>query len=301
MKVAVTGSTGLIGSALVDALHAAGHDVLRLVRHQPADADEARWDPAAGELDPAVLADVDAVVHLAANNVGDKRWTEEFKQQILATRVEGTSTVAAALATAEPRPRVLLSASAVGWYGDTGDRTVDETAPAGEGFFPDVVRSWEAATESAEQAGVRTVHLRTGLVCAPKGGLLGRMLPLARLGVLSPLGSGAQYQPWISLADEVGAIRFLLEHEQISGPVNLTGPDPVSNTVFTRELMSVLGRPAVLPHVPGFALRLVLGEFADQGVLAGQRAVPRVLEQAGYAFTHPTLRDALRWCTGRDR
>lgn len=300
MKVAVTGSTGLIGSALADVLHANGHDVLRLVRRTPVGVNEVRWDPGAGELDPAVLADVDGVVHLAANSVGDKRWTDQVKQQIRGTRVDGTRTVAAALAAAAPRHRVLLSASAVGWYGDTGARPVDETEPAGAGFLADVVRDWESATAAAEQAGVRTVHLRTGLVCAPKGGVLGRMLPLARLGALSPLGSGEQYQPWISLADEVGAICFLLDHDQISGPVNLTGPAPVTNTVLTHELASVLGRPAMLPHVPRFALRTVLGEFADEGVLIGQRALPRVLERAGYAFTHPALGDALRWCTGRD-
>lgn len=299
MKIAVSGSGGLIGRALVDVLRADGHDILRLVRRTPSGADEARWDPAAHGLDPGLLADVDAVVHLAGAGIADKRWTEGYKQQVLASRVDGTTTVAAAVAAADPRPRVLLSASAVGWYGDTGDRRVDETAPAGAGFLADVVRRWEAATVDAEAAGARTVHLRTGLVCAPHGGLLRRLLPLARLGVLSPLGSGRQYQPWISLADEVDAIAFVLNHEQISGPVNLTGPEPLTNTEFTRELLSVLGRPAVLPSVPGFALRLVLGEFADEGVLVGQRAVPRVLERAGYAFTHPTLRAALRWCTAR--
>lgn len=300
MKVAVTGSSGLIGTALVELLQASGDEVLRLVRHEPSGAGEAQWDPAAGSMDPAVLADVDAVVHLAANGVADKRWTEDYKTAILASRIDGTSTLSDALAAASPRPRVLVSASAVGWYGDTGDQRVDETAPSGEGFLADVVVQWEAATATAEQAGVRTVHLRTGLVCSPKGGLLGRLLPLGKAGLLSPLGSGRQYQPWISLVDEVDAIRFALQHEELSGALNLSGPEPVTNTELSHELMSVLGRPSLLPHVPAFALRLVLGEFADEGVLIGQRAIPAALLDAGYTFTHPTLGAALRWCTGRE-
>jgi uncharacterized protein (TIGR01777 family) len=188
----------------------------------------------------------------------------------------------------------LLSASGIGWYGDTGDQVVDETAPAGEGFLAEVVQAWEGATAAAEEAGVRVVHLRTGLVCARSGGFLARMARLFALGLGGRLGNGQQYQPWISLADEIGAIQYLLEAKEVHGPVNLTGPEPVTNAEFTRALASALHRPAVLP-APAFALRLALGGFADEGVLIGQRAVPRVLTERGFIHQHPTLDEALRW------
>ncbi|SEP17242.1 TIGR01777 family oxidoreductase [Trujillonella endophytica] len=301
MKVAVTGSSGLIGSALVPALVDDGHDVLRLVRRTPRTADEHRWDPQHRRIDPALFADVDAVVNLAGTGVGDRRWTEKRKREILRSRVDATATVSTALAeaaAADPgRERVLLSASAVGWYGDTGDRVVRENAPAGQDFLAHVCEQWETATAPAEQAGVRVVTMRTGLVLG-RGGLLRRMAPLFRLGVGGRLGSGTQYWPWISLTDEVAAIRFLLT-APLSGPVNLTGPAPVTNAEFTRALAQVVHRPAVLP-VPGFALRAVLGEFAPVGVLAGQRAVPAALEAAGFTWTHPDVGSALRSALGRD-
>ncbi|MBB3082176.1 TIGR01777 family oxidoreductase [Geodermatophilus sabuli] len=300
MKVAVTGSSGLIGSHLVPALRADGHDVLRLVRRTPRTADEHRWDPQHHRIDPALLADVDAVVNLAGVGIGDRRWTAAYKQAVLSSRVDATRTVSEALAAAtaaDPtRPRALLSGSAVGWYGDTGDREADEGAPAGDDFLARVCTEWEAATAPAADAGVRVTLLRTGLVLGP-GGLLGRLAPLFRFGLGGRLGSGRQYWPWISLTDEVDAIRFLLA-TPVAGPVNLTAPTPVTNAEFARTLAHVVNRPAVLP-VPGVALRLVVGEFAPVGILAGQRAVPGRLRDAGFTWTHPDLDAALRAALGR--
>ena len=294
MKVAVTGSSGLIGSALVPALRADGHEVLRLVRRTPRTADEHRWEPAHDRLPPGLLDDVDAVVNLAGVGVGDRRWTAKHKQAVLSSRVDSTATVSRALAeavAADPdRPRVLLSGSAVGFYGDTGERVVDESAPAGRDFLADVCVQWEAATAPAASAGVRVAVLRTGLVLG-RGGLLGRLSPLFRLGLGGRLGSGRQYVPWISLRDEVDAIRFLLT-APVTGPVNLTAPEPVTNVDFTAALAATVHRPAVLA-VPAPALRLVLGEFADVGVLAGQRAVPAALRSAGFRFGDEDLQAAL--------
>lgn len=300
MKIAVTGASGLIGSALIPALQAGGHLVVRFVRRPPASADEVSWDPAAHRLDTVALTDVDAVIHLAGVGIGDKRWTSAYKEQVLSSRVDGTLTVSRALAAAEPRQRVLLSMSGTGFYGITDDRTVDETAPAGTGFLAEVCQAWEQATAPAEAAGARVVRLRTGPVLASAGGTLRRMLPLARLGLLSPLGSGRQYLPWVSLADYLDVVAFLLAAEDVRGPVNVTGPSPVTMADFTGTLLKVVGRPRLAPPVPAFALRIALGEFADEGVLHGQRVVPRVLEAAGYRFAHPTVEDALRWATGRD-
>jgi uncharacterized protein (TIGR01777 family) len=295
LKVAVTGSSGQIGSRLVPALVADGHEVIRLVRRTPRRADEHRWDPQHRRIDPALLTDVDAVVNLAGVGVADHRWTDKHKRQVLDSRVDATTTISQGLAdaaAADPeRERVLLSGSAVGWYGDTGDREVDESAPAGQDYLARVCVAWEAATAPAVSAGVRVALLRTGLVLGP-GGLLARMLPLFRLGLGGRLGSGRQYQPWISLTDEVDAIRFLLT-TPVSGPVNLSAPTPVTNAEFTAALGQVVRRPAVLP-VPGPALWVVLGEFARVGVLAGQRAVPHALTAAGFEFTHRDLEAALR-------
>jgi hypothetical protein len=298
MRIVVSGASGLIGTALVPALRGDGHEVVRLVRRQPSGPDEVRWDPAAHSLDPAVLSTVDAVVHLSGAGVGEKRWSEPFKRTIRDSRVDSTATIAAAMAAAEPRPRVLLAASAVGWYGNSGDREVDESEPAGTGFMADVCRAWEGATGAAEEVGARVVHLRTGLVCSPRGGLLGPMVPLFKLGVGGRLGSGRQYTPWISLRDEIGAIRFLLTADDVRGPVNLTGPEPVTNAEFTKALGRVLDRPAVLP-VPRFALRIVTGSFADEGILTGQRAMPTVLLKHGYRFLDQDVTSALRWALGR--
>jgi uncharacterized protein len=297
VKIAITGASGLIGSALVPVLEQDGHAVVRLVRRPPRDGGEIGWDPARRALDPAALAGVDAVIHLAGAGIGDRRWTAAYRRELRESRVDGTTTISEAIARAEPRPRALLSASAVGWYGDTGDRAVDETAPSGEGFLAELCREWEGATAPAERAGVRVAHLRSGLILAPGGGLLGRLLPIYKAGLGGRLASGRQYWSWISLADEIRAMRWLLDGDQ-SGPVNLTGPQPVTNAEFSGTLGRVLHRPALLP-APALALRIAIGPFADEGVIAGQRVLPGVLTAAGFPFRHTTVERALRWATGR--
>ncbi|MEU6743596.1 TIGR01777 family oxidoreductase [Streptosporangium sandarakinum] len=293
MTIIVTGSSGLLGSALVRSLRADGTRVVRLVRRAPQGPDEAFWDPAGGTLDPAVLEGARAVVHLAGAGIGDRRWNEEYKREIVRSRVEGTATVARALAELPAGP-ALLSASATGFYGDTGDREVDETSPPGSGFLArDVVEPWEAATRPAAEAGVRVALLRTGLVLSRDGGLLARILPLFRAGAGAPLGSGRQYMSWISLDDWVGAVRYILNDPEMSGPVNLTAPEPVTNERFTRALGRAVHRPTMPVAVPGFMLRAVLGEFAEEGVLIGQRVLPRRLLEAGHSFRHIRLDDAL--------
>jgi hypothetical protein len=292
MRVAVTGASGLIGTALVPHLRSVGHEVLRLVRRPAAAPDEVTWDPKAGTVDLDALAGIDGVIHLAGAGVGDHRWTDDDKREILDSRVDSTHTIVNAMLALDPRPRVLVSASAIGWYGDTGDRIVDETAPAGSGFLADVVRAWEAAAAPAASAGIRVVHPRTGLVVAKSGGAWARMFPLFKMGVGGKLGSGRQYWSWISLRDEVCALQFLLEQEHLSGPVNLTGPDPQTNAEITRVMGTVLGRPTILP-APAFALKAVLGEFSSE-VLGSARVVPAVLERSGFAFQDPTIESAIR-------
>ena len=288
-KVLVTGASGLIGTPLVAALRAAGHDVVRLVRGDDAAPDARRWD--GRTLDPRHVEDVDAVVHLAGAGVADKRWSDDYKRVVLDSRVHGTTAVSSALATARPGA-VLLSASAVGWYGDTGDRLTDETGASGEGFLAEVCRQWEAATAPAEQAGVRVAHLRTGIVLTGAGGALKKQLPLFKVGGGAPLGSGRQYVPWISLKDEVAAIVHLLDAD-VRGPVNLVGPAPVTNREFTKALGRAVHRPTLPIAVPGFVLTAALGEFAQEGVLTGQRLAPAVLERSGFAFAHRTVDQAL--------
>lgn len=288
MKIAVTGSSGLIGGALVRSLTADGHEIRRLVRRPPSRAEEMSWTP--GTVQPHTVDGTDAVVHLAGAGVGDHRWSAAWQAEVLRSRVDGTTSIAASIAACRQPPRVLLSGSAIGWYGDTGDREVDESAPAGDGFLADVVRQWEAATAAAEKAGVRVAHLRTGVVLSPTGGVLGRVLPLFRFGVGGRLGTGRQWMSWISLADEVAAIRYLLDAD-VEGPVNLVA-GAVTNADFTRRLAAAVHRPAVFP-VPGFALRAALGGFADEGVLAGQRVRPAVLAAAGCRPELPDLDGAL--------
>jgi uncharacterized protein (TIGR01777 family) len=291
MRVVIAGASGLIGTALVPLLRQAGHDVLRLVRRPARAPDERAWDPSSATMDPGTLNGVDAVVNLCGSAMGDRRWSGEVKQAIRDSRIGPTEVLAAAVA--EHRVPVLINASGVGYYGDTGSREVDETAPMGSGFLARVCRDWEAATAAAERAGARVVRARTGLVISPTGGLMGQLKPLFALGLGGRLGSGQQYMPWISLDDEVGAIRFALEHTGLSGPVNLSGPDPVTNAEFTRALGEAMHRPAPLV-VPGFALRLARGaELVDEMALAGQRAVPAALRQHGYPFQHATLSAAL--------
>lgn len=292
MKIAVTGASGLIGSSLVPALRASGHDVVRFVRGPARSVDERPWDPASRTLDPEHFADVDAVVHLAGAGVGDKRWTAERKQLIRQSRTDGTTAVAEAIA-ASGHPTELLSASAIGWYGDTGDRLTDETGQRGQGFLADVVRDWEASTQAAKTAGIRTVHLRTGVVLSADGGALKKQAAVARFGLGAPLGSGGQWCSWISLADEVSAIRHLLTAD-VEGPVNLVSPAPVTNAEYTKVLNKVLHRPTLPIGVPGFALKAVLGQFAEEGVLIGQRLAPTALQRSGYVFAHADLESALR-------
>lgn len=296
MRVVVAGSSGLIGTALVAALRAHDHEVLRLVRRAPAGPDERRWDPAGGTLDPGALEGAGAVVNLCGVGIGDKRWTGAYKQAVRDSRMGPTDVLAREVA-ARGIP-TLVNASAVGYYGDTGDHEVDESAPAGAGFLAEVCRDWEAATAPASEGGVRVATLRTGLVLSSAGGLLGRLKPLYSLALGGRLGSGRQYFPWISLTDEIAAIRFVVEHEDVSGPVNLTGPAPVTNTEFNRALGAALGRPAPWV-VPGFAIKLLIGEFAEQGVLAGQRAIPAKLEAHGFTFTHRTVGQAMSAAVGR--
>ena len=296
MKIAVTGASGLIGSALLTALRADGHEVLQLVRRTPRTAEEHRWDPQHRQIDPALVADVDAVVNLAGTPIRPRPFTSGYKEALTRSRLDSTATISEALAAAaadDPgRKRVLLSASAVGIYGDTGSRVVTENDPAGADFLAQLCAKWEAATAPAEAAGVRVVHLRTGLVLDHGAMLLQVMGTLFKLGLGGRLGDGRQYWPWISLTDEVGAIRHLLTAD-VAGPVNLTGPTPVTNAEFTAELGAQVHRPTVLP-VPSIAIKLALGEFGRSSVVGGQRAIPDRLQDSGYTFTHADLPSALR-------
>ncbi|WP_036323829.1 TIGR01777 family oxidoreductase [Microbispora sp. ATCC PTA-5024] len=293
MTIAVTGSSGLLGSALVRALRAEGHEVRRLVRREPAEPDERFWDPMRGLVDPACLEGADAVVHLAGAGIGDRRWSEAYKRELVDSRVTGTRTLTGALAALDGGPAALLSASAIGFYGDTGDRPVDESAPAGTGFLAGLAQRWEEATAPAEEAGLRVVRLRTGVVLSGEGGALAKVLPIFKMGAGAALGTGRQYVSWISLPDWVGAVRFLLARDDLSGPVNVTAPEPVTNAEYTAAIARALHRPTMPLTTPRLALRLALGEFAEEAVLAGQRVIPRRLLDAGYGFAHPTVGDAL--------
>jgi uncharacterized protein len=297
MKVAVTGSSGLIGSALVDDLRSQGHQVVRLVRRSPRSADEVRWDPESADagLSPKAeaLEGLGACVHLAGAGVASHRWTARYKAEIRASRVLGTRALVGALTKLGSPPATLLSASAIGWYGDTGGRGVDESAPAGTAFLARLVRDWEAATGPAAQAGIRVVNLRSGLVLTPAGGLLARLVPLARLGLCPRFGSGRQVMSWISLSDEIRAIGFLLSRQDVTGPVNLTAPVAVTNSEFTTALAAAVRRRD-LPwlRVPAPFLRLGLGE-ASVELLTSTKVTPARLLQAGYSFRHRTLPEAL--------
>jgi uncharacterized protein (TIGR01777 family) len=292
--IAIAGSSGLIGSALTSTLRAADHRVLRIVRRAPSSADEVFWNPDTGEFDSDALRGVDAVVNLCGVSIGAKRWSGAFKQSLRDSRIGPTEVLSTAVIGAGVPS--LVNASAVGFYGDTRDRVVDETAPPGRGFLAGLCEDWEAATEAAQQSGTRVVLLRTGLVLSPAGGILSRIRPLFSLGFGARLGNGKQYMPWISLEDEVRALLFAIGHDDMAGPVNLTGPAPVTNAEFTAALGRAVNRPTAL-LAPGFVLRTVLGEFADEGLLGGQRAIPAALERAGFEFHHNTIGEALAYVT----
>lgn len=293
MRVAITGSTGLIGTALAASLRAAGYEVISLVRRPPASDAEVRWDPSAadGGVRPSALSGLDAVVNLSGAPIAGARWTAARKQLLRASRIGSTSALVRAMLAADRPPRVLLSGSGIHWYGDTGDRAVAETAPPGQGFLAALVRDWEAAAEPASAAGIRVVYLRSGVVLARRGGMLRPLLPPFRLGLGARIGAGSQYLSWISLTDHVRAVRFLLNHGDLAGGVNLTAPDPATNAEFTRALAAAVGRPALLA-LPGWALRLALGEMSTE-LLCSIRVVPARLQQAGFAFEYPEIGPAL--------
>ena len=285
-RIAISGASGLIGTALVGHLKSEGHTVQRLVRRTPITADEVQWDPQTSYVDLTALEGVDAIIHLAGVGVGDRRWTKKYKSEILNSRLLGTSAIAKAVA--ELKPQVFISASAIGWYGESGNRAVVESDRVGDDFLAAVCREWESAADLAGE--VRTVKIRTGLVLDPTGGALGKMLPLFRLGFGGKLGSGKQWWSWITLHDQIRAIVFALENP-ISGPVNLTSPNPVTNQEFTSALARALHRPAVFP-APAFALKLALGGFSSE-ILGSKRVIPHVLKEAGFTWDYPHITEAL--------
>jgi uncharacterized protein len=297
MRIVISGSAGLIGSALVRVLRSEdeghAHEVLRLVRRPSTAEDEISWDPEAGRgPGRKALEGVDAAINLAGAGLGEHRWSDQYKKEILRSRVSSTRLLAEALAGLDRRPKVLLSGSAIGYYSDTGDREVDEDAPAGTDFLAGVVEQWEAAATKATDAGIRTVFLRTGIVLTTKGGALGKVLPLFKAGLGGRLGSGHQYLSWIARPDHIAAMRFLLDAEQLRGPVNVTAPIPVTNAEYTKALAAAVHRPAFFP-APKLALKAALGGFAGS-VVTGQRALPKRLVAAGFEYGYPDLSDALR-------
>jgi hypothetical protein len=296
VRILVTGGSGMVGRPLVRRLRADGHDVVQLVRREPTEPGQARWDPAAGYVDPAALAGVDAAVNLAGSSTDERRWSRNWWREFRRSRVEATTTLSGALAGLAPRPRVLVNASATGIYGDRGDEELTECSEPGHGPFADLVRDWESATGAAEAAGIRVVHARAGIVMDPSGGGFGRLLPLFRLGLGGRLGRGRAWWSWITLEDDIGALRFLLDAD-LSGPVNLTSPAPARNADVTRALGRAVRRPAPFA-VPPAALRLLVGPFADE-VLASHRVLPRRLLEAGFAFRHPDLDTACAWLARR--
>jgi len=293
MDVAVTGSHGLIGTALIPALRADGHRVLRLVREEPLGPDEVRWDPPSGAIDSEKLDGVDAVVHLAGAGIGDKKWTPARKQLVLDSRTQGTSLLTRALAGLTRKPSVLVSASAIGYYGDRGDELLSEDSSSGDDFGARVCREWEAAATPAADAGIRVVCVRTGLVQAASGGMLARLLLPFKLGAGGRLGSGKQYMSWIAIDDEVSAIRHVLTTESVDGPVNLTAPNPVTNTDYTEILGRVLHRPTLIP-TPMFGLKAVYGSELVDTLLGSQRVSSEKLRASGFEFAYPDLEGALR-------
>ena len=291
MRILISGASGLIGTSLCEHLSQQGHDVVKLVRRAARAPHEISWNPADGEIPHDAMQNVDAVINLAGAGVGDKRWTKRYKREILQSRLDATQTLVKAISTSSTTPKVFLNASAIGFYGDRKAEVVDETSIAGSGFLADVVTAWEAAAMPLQASGVRVALLRTGLVLTPKGGAFAKLLPLFKLGLGGQIGNGQQYWSFISLTDEVRAIEFLLTHP-VSGPVNLTAPHPVTNKEATRALAKLLRRPALLP-VPAFALRIVIGEFAED-ITTGACIKPKVLSDAGFTWLHPSIDLAIK-------
>ncbi len=299
MEIVIAGSSGLIGTALRESLTASGHRPIRLVRRPPRPgSDEIEWDPAGARLDRDAISGAGAVINLAGAGIGDRRWTDEYRRTLVESRTDTTSLLANACAAAAEPPSVFLGGSAIGYYGDRGAEVLTETSKRGQGFLPDLVEAWEASAQPAIDAGIRTCFLRTDIVLDRNGGALPKFLPLFKLGLGGKFGSGDQYFSWISIDDEIAAIEFLLDNESISGPVNLTAPNPVTNAQFTEALADVLNRPAFLP-VPAFGPRLLLGsDRADSLLFEGQRVEPGVLVDNGFTFKHPTVTEALRHVLG---
>ncbi|MBM2615126.1 TIGR01777 family oxidoreductase [Actinoplanes sp. LDG1-06] len=297
MRILISGGSGFLGTPFVERLRESGHEVTRLVRRPAEKPDEATWQPSQGQIDPHVVAAADVVINLSGANVGAKRWTARYKSELRSSRVDTTGTLARAIRKLPEadRPHTLLQASAVGWYGDTGDNPVTEEAPAGNTFLADLCRVWEAAARPAEDAGVRVVLLRTGIAVET---LVERLVLLFKLGAGAKLGGGKQWMPWTNVPDWLGAAEFVLEREDIAGPVNLVGREPATNAEFTKALASAVHRPALL-SVPSPALFLALGELAGES-LRSSRVVPAVLERAGFRWTHPTIESALRAAVGQE-
>ena len=293
MRILVTGATGLVGSELVASLESKGHEALRLVRNAPAGGREVRWDPAKGTIDAGALEGLDGAVHLAGENLAEGRWTDEKKRRIRESRVKGTRLISETLAGLARKPEVLVSASAVGFYGDRGDEVLTERSASGDDFLAGVCREWELATAAAAEAGIRVVHLRFGVILSGRGGALKKMLTPFRLGVGGKLGGGEQYVSWVSIDDAVGAVEHALENKTLRGPVNVVAPRPVTNAEFTKALGGALSRPTIFP-VPGFAARLLFGEMADATLLSSQRAEPERLKESGFLFKYPEIEGALR-------
>ncbi|MFB3126914.1 MAG: TIGR01777 family oxidoreductase [Candidatus Acidiferrales bacterium] len=299
MKILVSGSTGLIGSALVPFLTTGGHSVVRLIRAQPRPGQAAvHWDTAAGKIDSNALEGLDAVVHLAGENIAARRWTPAQKARIRDSRVQGTRLLAQSLARLQQPPTVMVCASAIGFYGDRGEELLTEASAPGSGFLTDTCRAWEAAAQPASEKDIRVVNLRLGVVLSPGGGALAKMLLPFRLGVGGKIGSGRQYMSWIGIDDVVGVIHYALTTDELRGPVNAVAPNPVTNREFTKTLGRVLSRPTIFP-MPAFAARLAFGEMADELLLASTRVKPARLQNSGYYFHHPRLEDALRHLLGK--
>ncbi len=298
MKIAISGASGLVGSALAPLLTSSGDEVVRIVRLRVDGDDTVFWNAATGNVDLAALEGVDAVVHLAGENIAGARWNASVKDRIRASRVRGTHAIATAVASLQKKPRVLICASAIGYYGDRGDEECHDDSQGGSGFLAEVCQAWEDAAQPARDAGIRVVHLRIGVILSPKGGALASMLTPFKLGLGGIMGSGDQVWSWISIDDVCGVIAHALRDESLSGGVNAVAPAPATNREFTKTLGHVLSRPTIVP-MPAFAARLVLGEMADHLILASARVVPQRLSTSGYTFRHPNLEDALRHVLGR--